>query len=65
VVNLDPHRPQEGILRLDLDRDVTVHDEVTGETWRWGAANYVRLDPALAVAHIVAVGGADRLLQGA
>jgi starch synthase (maltosyl-transferring) len=71
VVNLDPDRPQEGVLRLDLDataeQEVTVHDEVTGETWHWGAENYVRLDPALAAAHIVAVavGGAGRSHRGA
>ncbi|NUT96864.1 MAG: DUF3416 domain-containing protein [Saccharothrix sp.] len=61
VVTLDPHTPQEGTLRLDLaalghaDR-FPAHDEVTGQTWRWGAENYVRLDPATAVAHIVDVG---------
>jgi starch synthase (maltosyl-transferring) len=33
----------------------TAHDEVTGQTWQWGASNYVRLDPARAVAHVVAV----------
>nr|BFE52928.1 hypothetical protein GCM10017745_63550 [Saccharothrix mutabilis subsp. capreolus] len=61
VVTLDPRTPREGTLRLDLtalrlpDR-FPAHDEVTGQTWRWGAENYVRLDPATAVAHIVDVG---------
>jgi len=30
-----------------------VRDEITGEEYQWGQANYVRLDPAKAVAHIV------------
>ncbi|MCC8250092.1 maltotransferase domain-containing protein [Saccharothrix luteola] len=60
VVTLDPDRPQEGTLTPDLAAlgvppAFTAHDEVTGRTWEWGASNYVRLDPARAVAHIVAV----------
>jgi starch synthase (maltosyl-transferring) len=31
------------------------HDEVTGETWQWGQANYVRLEPWRAVAHVVGI----------
>jgi starch synthase (maltosyl-transferring) len=62
VVNLDPYGPQEGTLWLDLpslgfdwhDR-LIAHDEVTGETWDWGQANYVRLDPWRTAAHIVSV----------
>jgi starch synthase (maltosyl-transferring) len=30
-----------------------VRDEITGEEYQWGAANYVRLDPARAVAHVI------------
>jgi starch synthase (maltosyl-transferring) len=30
-----------------------VRDEITGEEYHWGQANYVRLDPAKTVAHIV------------
>ncbi|WP_447009920.1 maltotransferase domain-containing protein [Saccharothrix hoggarensis] len=70
VVTLDPHRPQEGTLRLDLaalglDEQFTAHDEVSGQTWRWGRENYVRLDPAVAVAHIVDVGHPARRSEGA
>ncbi|WP_199782846.1 maltotransferase domain-containing protein [Streptomyces alboniger] len=52
VVNLDPHHTQEGTVRLDLphlglDRHETVpvRDELSGETYQWGDANYVRLGP--------------------
>jgi starch synthase (maltosyl-transferring) len=65
VVNLDPRQPQQGTLHLDLvaigrsaDDRFAAHDEVTGQTWRWGADNFIRLDPAVAVAHIVDIGGA-------
>jgi starch synthase (maltosyl-transferring) len=62
VVNLDPDRVQDGTLWLDLpalgfgwgDR-FPVRDEVTGATWEWGQANYVRLEPWNAVAHIVSL----------
>ncbi|HUZ54282.1 MAG TPA: alpha-1,4-glucan--maltose-1-phosphate maltosyltransferase [Streptosporangiaceae bacterium] len=72
VVNLDPHQPREGTVWLDrnaLDIDVsagfTVTDELTGESYRWGEANYVRLDPGSAPAHIFKVsagqpGGRDQ-----
>ncbi|MCP3798156.1 alpha-1,4-glucan--maltose-1-phosphate maltosyltransferase [Allokutzneria sp. A3M-2-11 16] len=62
VVNLDPNNGQEGTLWLDLpllgmdwQERFTGRDEVTGETWDWGQANFVRLEPHRAVAHIVAV----------
>ncbi|MDF3303361.1 alpha-amylase family glycosyl hydrolase, partial [Streptomyces tropicalis] len=52
VANLDPHRTQEATVSLDmpqlgLDRheSVPVRDELTGETYHWGRANYVRLEP--------------------
>jgi starch synthase (maltosyl-transferring) len=33
-----------------------VHDELTGETWTWGAnGNYVRFDPAERVAHVFSI----------
>jgi starch synthase (maltosyl-transferring) len=62
VVTLDPHDAQAGTLWLDLpalgfdwhDR-LIAHDEVTGETWDWGQANYVRLEPWRAVAHVVSI----------
>jgi starch synthase (maltosyl-transferring) len=60
VVTLNPFGPEESTLRLDLpalgmewyDR-FWVRDEITGEEYNWGQSNYVRLDPARAVAHIV------------
>ena len=62
VVNLDPHNPQDGTLRLDLpavgknwDDRFFAQDEVTGQTWEWGQVNYVRLEPWHAVAHIVSI----------
>jgi len=62
VVNLDPHQPREATVWLDgaaLGIDVragfTVTDELTGESYRWGEANYVRLDPGRAPAHIFTV----------
>ncbi|QFZ21697.1 maltotransferase domain-containing protein [Saccharothrix syringae] len=70
VVTLDPHAPQEGTVRLDLDalglpEHFPAHDGVSGQTWRWGRENYVRLDPATAVAHVVDVGRPARLGEGA
>ncbi|WP_405776315.1 maltotransferase domain-containing protein [Streptomyces sp. NBC_01538] len=63
VVNLDPHRTQEATVSLDMPqlgldtRDnernfVTVHDELSGETYHWGRTNYVRLEPGKAPAHV-------------
>ncbi|HKS49145.1 MAG TPA: alpha-1,4-glucan--maltose-1-phosphate maltosyltransferase [Amycolatopsis sp.] len=62
VVTLNPFGAEEGTLWLDLpslgfawhDR-LIAHDEVSGETWDWGRANYVRLEPWRAVAHIVSL----------
>ncbi len=60
IVSLDPHEAREGTIHLDLpalglrwDDRLVAHDEVTGETYEWGAENYVRLDPHRAVAHII------------
>jgi starch synthase (maltosyl-transferring) len=62
VVNLDPHQTREATVWLDMpalgmdSREAfTVTDELTGESYRWGAANFVRLDPAVRVAHIFTV----------
>jgi starch synthase (maltosyl-transferring) len=62
VVNLDPHQAREATVWLDLpalgiDRHegFTVVDELSGESFRWGQANYVRLDPAVRPAHIFTV----------
>jgi starch synthase (maltosyl-transferring) len=62
VVNLDPHQAKEATVRLDLPalgidwhEGFTVTDELSGESYRWGQANYVRLDPAQRPAHIFTV----------
>jgi starch synthase (maltosyl-transferring) len=60
VVTLNPFGVEESTLWLDLpalgmewyDR-FWVRDEITGEEYQWGESNYIRLDPARAVAHIV------------
>jgi starch synthase (maltosyl-transferring) len=62
VVTLDPFATAEGMVWLDLpalgmewqDR-FDVYDEVSGESYGWGQANYVRLEPWRAVAHVLAV----------
>ena len=60
VVTLNPFSAEEGTVWLDMaalgmhDYDrFWVRDEITGEEYQWGKANYVRLEPAKAVAHIV------------
>ncbi len=62
VVNLDPYRPREATIWLDpvalgvqAGAELTVTDELSGESYRWGQANYVRLDPAATPAHIFTV----------
>jgi starch synthase (maltosyl-transferring) len=62
VVNLDPQQAREATVWLDLPalgigwhEGFTVTDELSGESYRWGQANYVRLDPALRPAHIFTV----------
>jgi starch synthase (maltosyl-transferring) len=60
VVNLNPYRAREATVWLDLpalgaDREIMVTDELTGESYLWGQANYVRLDPATRPAHIFSV----------
>ncbi|HEX6402917.1 MAG TPA: alpha-1,4-glucan--maltose-1-phosphate maltosyltransferase [Pseudonocardiaceae bacterium] len=60
VVTLDPFTTVSGTVSLDLpalgmgwsDR-FDVYDEVSGETYRWGAVNFVQLQPWRAVAHIL------------
>ncbi|MFF9378903.1 alpha-1,4-glucan--maltose-1-phosphate maltosyltransferase, partial [Streptomyces griseoluteus] len=60
VVSLDPHHTQEATVSLDLPRlgldwndTLSVHDELTGETYHWGRDNYVRLSPDRAPAHVL------------
>jgi starch synthase (maltosyl-transferring) len=62
VVNLDPHGTREATVTLDLPAlglqwqdTFTVYDEFTGQSWRWGQRNYVRLDPYHEPAHLLAV----------
>jgi len=62
VVNLNPFATEEGMLWLDLpalgrepDAKIVVHDEITGEEYHWGQVDYIRLDPAMAVAHVIAL----------
>ncbi|WP_369233161.1 alpha-1,4-glucan--maltose-1-phosphate maltosyltransferase [Streptomyces sp. R21] len=62
VVNLDPRRTQEATVSLDMPQlgldwheSVPVRDELTGETYNWGRANYVRLEPGRRPAHILTV----------
>ena len=62
VVNLDPHGARETIVHLDLPAlgfdwsdTFEVRDEITGDSWRWGAHNYVRLDPWHEPAHVLTV----------
>ncbi len=60
VVTLNALAPEESTLWLDMgalgmepyDR-FWVRDEITGEEYQWGQANYVRLDPAKAIAHVL------------
>jgi len=59
VVNLDPHGAREATVHLDLpalglgwEDTIDVHDEVSGQTYTWGARNYVRLDPFVEPAHV-------------
>ena len=60
VVTLNAFAAEEGTVWLDMaalgmhpyDR-FWVRDEITGEEYQWGQANYVRIEPARAVAHIL------------
>ncbi|NKX51231.1 alpha-1,4-glucan--maltose-1-phosphate maltosyltransferase, partial [Arthrobacter deserti] len=67
VVNLDPHHAREGMVDLDLqalgldpedlneDGTFWVDDLISGQSWRWGQNNYVRLEPRAEPAHILHV----------
>ncbi|MGD0926157.1 MAG: alpha-1,4-glucan--maltose-1-phosphate maltosyltransferase [Streptosporangiaceae bacterium] len=62
IVNLDPHQPREATVWLDLpalglesNADFVITDELSGQTFRWGRANYVHLDPGYEPAHIFQV----------
>ncbi len=62
VVNLNPYHAREATIWLDAaalgaepGTELVVTDELTGQSYRWGQGNYVRLDPARAPAHIFSV----------
>jgi len=62
VINLDPHgtrsttvHVQMPALGLRWQDTFTVHDLITGQTYRWGEHNFVRLDPHEQPAHILHV----------
>jgi starch synthase (maltosyl-transferring) len=62
IANLDPHHAREATVWLDLPAlgmdwgtEFIVTDELSGESYRWGQANYVRLDPSYHPAHIFTV----------
>jgi starch synthase (maltosyl-transferring) len=63
AVNLDPHHAQEGMVHVPLeelgipaDEAFVVHDLLSDERYTWrGERNYVRLDPAERVAHVLRV----------
>jgi len=59
VVSLDPYGEQHGEIHLDLGAlelggQFTVRDLLTGNTWVWGAGDFVSLSPAQP-AHILVV----------
>lgn len=60
VVTLNAFGPEEAMLWLNMETlgmeshdRFWVRDEITGEEYQWGQSNYVRLDPAKAVAHVL------------
>ncbi|MFK4108997.1 alpha-1,4-glucan--maltose-1-phosphate maltosyltransferase [Streptomyces sp. NPDC002176] len=62
VANLDPHHTQEATVSLDMPQlgldwheSVPVRDLLTGESFDWGRANYVRLEPGRRPAHVFSV----------
>ncbi len=62
VINLDPFGAQDATIWIDMPAigldwhdHFTVYDEVSGEQYHWGQANYVRLEPWRNVAHILAL----------
>ncbi|MFJ8270978.1 DUF3459 domain-containing protein, partial [Streptomyces sp. NPDC094154] len=62
VANLDPHHTQEATVSLDMPQlgldwheSMPMRDELTGETYHWGRAGYVRLEPGERPAHVLHV----------
>ncbi len=72
VVNLDPRWPQSGWTDLDLgalgvepSSSFDVVDELTGDRHTWeGSRNFVRLDPAVASAHVFSLPGSRTAPSG-
>jgi starch synthase (maltosyl-transferring) len=62
VVNLDPHNTHEATVWLDMPglgldwgAEFVVDDELSGESFHWRQANYVRLDPHINPAHVLSL----------
>ncbi len=62
VLTLDPAAVRETVVELDLvamglvpGQEFEVRDELSGEVYRWGARNFVRLDPGVRVGHVLTV----------
>lgn len=60
VVTLNAFTPEQATLWLDMAalgmadyERFWVRDEISGEEYHWGSANFIRLDPDRAVAHII------------
>jgi starch synthase (maltosyl-transferring) len=60
VITLNAFGAEEAMLALDMaalgmepHERFWVRDEITGEEYQWGATNYVRIDPARTIAHII------------
>lgn len=61
IVNLDPHRPQHSLVHVPCERmgiplqtPYVLEDLLDGVKYTWrGSSNYVRLDPAEKVAHVL------------
>ncbi|MBS1690603.1 MAG: alpha-1,4-glucan--maltose-1-phosphate maltosyltransferase [Actinobacteria bacterium] len=60
IVTLNAFGPEDATIWLDMgalgmewyDR-FWVRDEITGEEYQWGQANYVKIDPTKAIAHVL------------
>jgi starch synthase (maltosyl-transferring) len=62
VVNLDPGAVASGVVTVPPEavgsrpgQAFAAHDLLTGQTWRWGERNWVRLDPGAQPGHVLEV----------
>ena len=60
VVNVDPHQPQEGVVIVPYEAGLApvfdAEDLLSGERLHWYTGrNYVRLDPGVRAAHLLAI----------